>query len=432
MRQNKLIALAFGILLAAMSGLLMADAAKDKDKKGPPIKPPTKQTQVIRAEVYKKLEVAQKAFEAKDYAGAITALDVIKAGYDKLNDYEKATIWSLYGATYYAKGDTKASINAYISELQQKNLPDGLRDSGLHTLAQLYFIVEDYPRAVSVIKKWMSLSAEPPADGYLLLAQADYQLKKYAEAEQSLIAALRIDLSKKITPKESALSLLRAVYYDQKQYAKSAKALEALINVYPDKPSYWQQLAGMYGLLGQQREEMKIMHAAYQAGMMKSESDFLNLARLYMVSNMPYPAVQVLNKELRAGAIKTNADTLQLYAQALVMAKEYEQQVPVLQKLAEMTDQSQHYVFLAQAYSQVDKWKEAADAFKKALKAKNISKQGEIQVQLGNALYNAGDLQEARQVFIGAQQSPAQADAAANWIKFVDSEIQRKASLKNL
>lgn len=430
MRQNKLIALVFGIVLAAVSGLILAGSSKDK--KGPPIKPPTKQTQVIRAEVYKKLEIAQKAFEAKDYAGALTALDVIKAGYDKLNDYEKATIWSLYGATYYAKGDTKASINAYISELQQKNLPDGLRDSGLHTLAQLYFIVEDYPRAIAVIQKWIALSSEPPPDGYVLLAQADYQLKRYNDAEKALITALKINRDKNIPPKESALSLLRAIYYDEKQYAKSAKALEALLNLFPEKATYWQQLAGMYGLLGLQRDEMKIMHGAYQAGMMHNEGDLLNLARLYMVYNIPYPAVQVLNKELRGGAIKTTPDTLQLYAQALVMAKEYDLQVPVLKKLADMTGESQHYVFLAQAYGQVDKWPEAADAFKKALHSKNVAKQDEIQIQLGNALYNAGNLQEARQVFSAAIQMPAQSEAAANWVKFVDSEIQRKNSLKSL
>lgn len=401
------------------------------DKKAPPIKPPTKQTQVIRAEVYKKMDVAQKAFEAKDYAGALSALDALKAGYDKLNDYEKATMWNMYGATYYTKGDTKSAINAYISVLDQKNLPDGLRDGGLHTLAQLYFIVEDYDKAISTVQKWMAVMERPQPDGYVLLGQAYYQKKEYKKTEQNLLKALQIAQTQNITPKENWLSLLRAVFYEEKQYAKSSKVLEILVTLYPENGSYWQQLAGMHGLLEKQQEQMNILHGAYRAGLLKNEGDLLNLARLYMVSNVPYPAAQLIAKGMVAKNIKVNAETLQLYAQALVMAREYDRQVPVLKKLTEMTGESKHYVYLAQAYFQLDKWPEAAEALRSALKAKNVSKPAEIQVQLGNALYNAGKLEQARDVFAEAAKNPSVAESASNWVKFVGTEIQRKKALGN-
>jgi tetratricopeptide (TPR) repeat protein len=407
---------------------LGAAAATASDKK-PPVKPPTKQTQVIGAEVFKKMDLAQKAFEAKDYAGAQADLDGIKSGYDKLNDYEKATLWGLYGAVYYARNDTRGAINAYISELQQQNLPDGLRDSGLHTLAQLYFITEEYDKAIAVIKKWMSVMQQPQPEGYVLMAQAYYQRQNYADCEKNLIEALRTAKQQNITPKESWLALLRAVFYEEKQYVKSAKVLEILVALYPENASYWQQLAGMYGLLDRQQDQLRIMHAAYRAGLMTNEGDLLNLARLYMVENLPYPAAVLLNKGMKTAVIKTNADTLQLYAQSLVMAKEYEHQIPVLKKLAEMTGESKHYVYLAQAYFQVDNWNEAAEALRAALKARNVAKPEEVRVQLGTALYNAGKLEEAREVFATAAKSQATEQAAGNWVKFVSTEIQRKQAL---
>jgi len=402
--------------------------AADKPK---PVKPQTRQTQVIRAEVYKKMDAAQKAFEAKDYNGALATLDGIKAGYEKLNDYEKASLWNMYGATYYTKGDMRAAINAYINVLQQKDLPEGLKNAGLQTLGQLYFIIEEYDKAIAVVKKWMSVMTSPSPDSYVLLAQANYQKKNYAETERNLIEALGIAKTQGITPKENWLALLRAVYYEKKQYVKSAKVLEILVALYPENGSYWQQLAGMNGLLEKQQEQMNILHGAYRAGLLKSEGDYLNLARLYMVYEIPYPAVRLLAKGMTAKVIKVNAETLQLYAQALVMAKEYERQIPVLKKLSEMTGESKHYVYLAQAYFQLDKWPEAADALRSALKAKNVNKPAEIQVQLGNALYNAGKLEQAREMFAAAAKNPSTAESAKNWVKFVTTEIDRKKALAN-
>jgi tetratricopeptide (TPR) repeat protein len=424
MRLFRYLAVALCLFLTLVMATAAVAAGKPK-----PVKPPTKQTQVIRAEVYKKMEVAQKAFDAKDYTGALSGLEALKSGYDKLNDYEKATLWSLYGAVYYAKNDTKAAISAYIKELRQPNLPDGLRDAGLHTLAQLYFIVEDYDKAIVVIRNWIRVSTEPQPDGYVLLAQAYFQKNKFGEAEKALIQSLRIEKQKGIAPKESALALLRAVFYEQKQYPKSAKVLEILIGLSPENASYWQQLAGMYGLLERQGDQLHVMHAAYRASLMNNEGDLLNLARLYMVQNVPYPAAVLLGKAMMTGAIKTNSETLQLYAQALLLAKEYEKQIPVLKQLAEMTGESKHYVFLGQAYQQFDDWTNAAQALRAALKAKNVSKQAEIEVQLGNALYSAGKLEEAREVFATAAQTPATAQTAASWVKFVTSEIQRKQAL---
>lgn len=407
--------------------LCVTDAAASSH---PPVKPPTKRTQVIRAETYKKMEVVQKAFEAKDYKGALAGLDELKNGFDKLNDYEKATVWSLYGAVYYAQSDTKAAINAYINELRQPNLPDGLRDSGLYTLGQLYFITEEYPKAIAVIRKWMSGLTTPQPDGYVLIAQAYYQLENYAASEQSLVEGLRVAKQNKIAFRENWLSLLRAVLYEQKQYAKSAKVLEVLVTQYPNNASYWQQLAGMDGILDRQADQLKIMHAAYRAGLLKNESDLLNLARLYMVENVPYPAAELLAKGMKAKVIAVNADTLQLYAQALVLAKEYQNQIVVLKKLAGMTDESKHYVYLAQAYDQINDWDNAASAFSAALKAKNVTKPAEVRVQLGTALYNAGKLEEARTIFISAAKVPATAEVAGNWVKFVSTEIQQKKALR--
>lgn len=423
--QLKKLLLAFvAASVVSLSGFAIA-----KEKKEKPVPPPTKQTQVIRAETYKGMEVAQKAYEAKDYAGAVVALDALKAKEAKFNDYERATLYNLYAAVYYAQDNVPKAIEAYITVLKQPNLNDALRDGSLYALAQLYFISEQYPKAIAVVKKWLAASANPSPEGYALLAQANYQIQKYAEAEQALVQSLRISKERGVAPKESALSLLRAIYYERKEYAKAAKVLEILVTQYPGKAAYWQQLAGMRGLLDQQRDQTTLMHAAYRGKLLTTESDLLNLARLYMVQDAPYAAVRLLTQGMRDKAIKPSTQNLELYAQALAMSREYEKQVPVLKKLAELSGEAKHHIYLGQAYNELGQWTEAVAAFRSALKAKNMDKTADVQMQLGTALFNANRYAEARQAFVAAQQSPTLAQQAGQWVKFVDQEIERRKAV---
>lgn len=425
---RKLVLVSLTAVVVSLSGLSLA---KDKDGKKP-TPPPTKQTGVIRAETYKKMEVAQKAFEAKDYKGSLTGLDVLKATEGKLNDYERATLYSLYAATYYALDNVPKAIEAYSTVLKQPNLPEGLRDSSLYAMAQLYFIQEDYPRAIRVVNKWLSVVAEPSPEGYALLAQAYYQTQKFAEAERALTTSLKISKERGMAPKEAALALLRAIYYERKEYAKAAKVLEILVSSHPDKGTYWQQLAGMRGLMDQQRQQLVLMHAAYRGKLLTAEPDLLNLARLYMVQDAPNAAVRLLTAGMKEKTIKIDAENLQLLSQALAMSQEFHRQIPILKRLAETTGESRHYTYLGQAYNEIGDWRHAADAFTAALKASNLMKPADTHMQLGTALFNDKKFKEARIHFVSASQSPTLAEAAGNWIKFVDQEIERRSAVKQM
>lgn len=409
------------ILLAGVTSL--SPAAQDK-----PTKPQTKQTQFISQAVFKDLEKAQQAIDAKDYPGAIAALDVVKAKGDKLNDYERATLYNLYAAVYYNQDDTPKAIASYIEVLKTPNLPEGLRDSTLFALAQMYFVTEDYPKAIQVLNRWFETVPEPSADAYVLLAQAHYQLSDFQKAEKALIDALKLAKAKQQAPKENWLALLRAVYYELGDYAKAAKVLEILVASYPSE-SYVLQLSGMYGLMGEQKKQLATLHAGYLGGMVTKKGDLLNLARLYLVEDVPYPAVQLLTKAFRDQVIEPEAETLQLYAQALALAQEREAQIPVLKRLAEMTGEARHYAFLGQAQAEAGNWQAAIDAFQSALKGKDLDDPDGIRMQLGTAQFNAGRLSDARRTFIAASESDKHGETAANWIKFVGAEIERKRAM---
>lgn len=415
------------LLMSAISSTVLGPAPSLAAER--PQKPQTVITQSLSQKVYKQMEVAQKDFEAKDFKGAESALDGIKAGYDKLNDFEKATLWSLYAAVYRNENDNKRAIDAYFNLLKQNNLPEGLRNDALFSLAQTYFLDENYQDAIKVLKKWIAVVAEPQPDAYILEAQAYYQLNQYEQAKTPILQALRIAKKNGQPFKENWLALLRAAYFETKDYKDATLVLEALAAQYP-KSTYLIQLSGMHGLMGDQGKQADLMNVAYLGGMIGGGPDLLNMARLYMAQGAPQRAVELLMARMQDKTIAINTETLQLLAQAQTLARDTEQSVPVLAKLAEMTGESRSYVFLGQAYTELGQWDKAADAYQSALRAKDPSNPAGIDMQLGTAYYNANKLQLAKAAFAGAASSPTEAAAAGNWVKFIDTELQRDAALE--
>jgi predicted Zn-dependent protease len=320
-------------------------------------------------------------------------------------------------------------VEAYVQVLKQNNLPEGLRDNALFALAQTYFLMEDYKKSIAVMDKWFSIVQDVQPDAYILKAQAYYQLGDYNGAKAPIIQAMKVAKQRNQPYKENWLGLLRAVFYETKDYPNAIKTMDVLVTQYP-KDSYFLQLSGLYGLQGDQKTQADLMHIAYVGGYVSHNSDVLNVARLYMAQGAPQRAVDLLKAHLRDKSLDINVENLQLLSQALAMARDVDESIPVLARLASMTEESKHYNYLGQAYSQQGNWAKASEAYSSAITAKNVSNPQSLQVSLGTALYNAGKLAQAKQAFSAAASSPQEHDTAVNWVKFIDTEIQRNEALK--
>ena len=413
-------------LLALCLAFPATTALAQKDEKKPP---PTRRTQVLGKAVYDQLEKAQQASDAEDYPKALQILNGIKRDWESLNDYEKAMLWNFYASVYYGMEDLDKTLMAYQNVLKQEQLPEGLRNAAMFATAQLYLVSEQYTKALAILDRWLQIVADPRPDAYILKAQALYQLERYAAAEEPIIQALRLAQQREQSPRESWLSLLMAVYYEQDKIAKAANVLEILVARFP-KTAYYRQLAGMYGLLGRETDQLAVTRAAYEAGMLDSEAQIMNLARMYLAKEAPYPAIKVLRQGLKDKTLKEDKDVLQLYAQALSFGQEHEAQIPVLKKLANKTGESRHYIYLGQALSALARYAEAADAYRAALKDEKLERPGDTWINVGTALYNADKLEPARKAFREAMKFDKSRDNAQKWISFIGREIERKKALE--
>jgi tetratricopeptide (TPR) repeat protein len=388
----------------------------------------TKQTVAMSQPVYEALMEIQEFVEAEDFASAQAAIVELQEK-KKLSPYEQAQIWNISGYSYYLQEKYPEAISSYKKVLQQPELPEALTQSTLKTLAQLHFTVEDYQLALETVEQLMAVVAEPAADIYMLLGQAHFQMGNYEKAIEPIKTAINMFKDQGRLPRENWLLLLRVCYWELKDFPNMLIVLEELIEAYP-KDTYVLTLAGVYSELGDTKKQLSLTQALYEKGYIDGKSHAVNLANLYLLHGQPYKAATLLEKEMAAGNVKSDVRNLRLLSQSWYSAREDEKAIPPLKQAAASSNDGELYIRLAQSYLNLERWNEAAEAAKKAIEAGGLKREDTANIMYGMALFNQKKLEQARRVFQTAAKDNRSKRAAAQWIKYVDSEIRRRDTLE--
>lgn len=404
-------------LAALLAATLGAQAlAQDEERK-------TKQTVAMSQKVYEKLSEIQAMVEEKNYPQA-EALTRELQQQDNLSPYETAQIWNLTGYSYYLQERYADAIRAYEQVLAQPELPEALQLSTLKTKAQLQFTIEDYPAALNTINQLMAAVSEPAADVYMLQGQAYFQMEDYARALEPIKTAVDMYRAQGNTPRENWLLLLRVCYFELRDYESMIAVLEELIQYYP-KDTYLLTLAGAHSELGDTMKQLVIVEVLYEKGFLKTPSHIVNLANLYLLHEAPYKAAVLLEKEMDAGIVPEDERNLRLLSQAWYTARDDEKSIPPLAKAANLAQEGELFVRLAQSYINIEDWDKAAEALQKGLQLGGLTRNDTANIMLGMALFNQQKFTLARRAFEAALPDQRSRRTAQQWIAYVDSEIKR-------
>jgi tetratricopeptide (TPR) repeat protein len=404
------------LLVAAGSTFAAEDTAKKKK---------TKETVAMSQSVYEDLTEIQELMEAKDYASA-ERLTVDLRGKKGLSPYELAQIWNITAYSYYLQERYDDAIRAYDQVMAQPDLPEALLLSTLKTKAQLQFTQEDYEGALRTIRDLMAAVPEPSADVMMLEGQALFQLARYDEALVPIKSAIDMYRNQGQTPKENWLLLLRVIYFEQKDYDSMIDVVKELIVYYP-KDTYILTLAGIYSELGDTKKQLTLTEVLYEQGFLNTSSHITNLANLYLLHGVPYKAAVLLDKEMGENIVDSNERNLRLLSQAWYQARENAKAIPPLKRAAELSNDGELYIRLAQAYINLEEWGEAAAAVEQGLEIGGLKRNDTANIMLGMALFNQKRLEQARRAFTQAGKDDNRSKrAAGQWVAYVDSEIRRR------
>lgn len=388
----------------------------------------TKQTAAMSEKVYKRLTEAQEIIEAQKYTEGLAILNDL-LNLRSLTAYERAQIYSYFAYTYFTMERYKDAINAYENVLKQPDIPIALVMNSTYTLAQLYFIQEDYRQAIRLINDWFKLTDKPTETAYMLLGQAYYQLEQYKESLVPLMKAYNLVKGRGDNPKENLLLLLRVNYFNLNDYKNMIAVLKELVDLYP-KSEYWLTMGGAYSEMKQLKKQMSIFEMLYEHGDLHSGNQQLNLANLYLLHEVPFKAANVLDAGIKSGEIKREVRNLRLLSQAWLQAQESEKSIAPLKEAAAKSSDGELELRLAQAYINLDRYREAVEALNRGLKKGKLRRPDTAYTMLGMAQFELKNFNSALRAFSKAAEDKRSAKSANQWIKYVQTEMDREKQLE--
>ncbi len=370
---------------------------------------------------HRRLARAHELMAKDKLKDAMDILERLMASTEK-RPHEKAQVMQAMGFVYAQQENYKKGLSLLQGSLDLEVLPYGATLSTLYTIAQIQTAQENYAVALQKIEEWFSLADEPSADAYVLKATIFAQQKKQKEALALVTKA--IDMTD--TPKESWLSFAVAMNYELNNYKESARLLEKLAGLYPEKKKYWKQLAGVYLNLEKNTQALATMELAHKGNYLDQDSEMMNLVSLFLYGGIPLKAGQLLETALKDGKVKKSQKNYEILGDAWTQAEETEKAIVAYTASSQMATDGRIFAKLGRVYLDQEKWAEADKALTVGLKKGGIKNPQHVYMALGVARFNLKKFDQATEAFTMAKKSSDKVtNQAEQWITFVKAEDKR-------
>ena len=410
------------------AGFVSTATAQDAPKK----ERETRKTPALRNNIYERLAEAQAFAEAKQYAEAEAVLnDMLDATSkkSKLNRYELANVYNTYAYLRYAVEDYDGALNYYQKVIDQRpEIPLALEINTLYTVAQLYFLQENWRKGIDTLNTWMSVTDTPSTNAYVLLANGYFQLKDYDKSLSNIQIAIDREEAAGKLPKEQWYNLARFIHFDRDNFREALDILEILIMYYPKK-QYWVQASHLYGEEKDEARQLAILEATYEQNLLDRSQDIVLLSQLYLQAEVPFPAARAMEKGLADDIVEKESKNYELAGVAWRQAQEVTKSLPMLEAAASKSEKGELYARLGNVYLDVDKNKEAVEALKRGLDRGGVKRPDQARLALGMAYFNLGDFNSARRAFREARKDKRARSYADQWLKYITSEENRLEEL---
>jgi tetratricopeptide (TPR) repeat protein len=411
------------LILVSVSSISTAQENNQREERK------TTKTPTMSEAVYKKLLEAQEIIEAQQYEQGLAILREMES-MPKISSYGKSQVYNFMAYTYFTLEKYQDALNYYEKVISEPDTTEGLILNTLYTVAQLYFVIENYPKAIETINKWFAEAPEPSLNAYMLLGQAYYQLENYRGALTPLIDARKMLAARNETPKEILLLLLQNIYLQVDDYPNMINILRELVVLYP-KAEHWRSLSAAYSELEHYDKQMAILEMLYESGNLENGRSQMNLANLYLMHEAPHKAAVLIDKGMKEGKIEEEERNLQLLAQSWQQSQEMEESLEPLVKATKIAEDGNLHIRLAQSYINLDRYEDAAKILEEGLKKGGIDRMDQAYLMLGMSHFELLKFEAAKNAFTNAGKDERSKKAADDWRKYVESEQSRKLQIEN-
>ena len=383
--------------------------------------------------------------DAKNWDGMIALLDSIpNVG---PNSYDRALILDMKAKLFLQKEQYAKAIEPWEEAVRlgdaykffdQKEILDKI-----YFLAQLFaqegtnekdLVKQDqyFTKATGYFKRWMDNTKKPTPEAMVTYASILYY-KAVANPQKIDVAMLKQaqveverGLVSAVHPKDSFYALLLSILQQQNDIAKSAEIIELVLKQTPTKAQFWQVLMASYLNLANEMEKkdptesraylvraIATIERAQALGFMKDAKDNMNLVSLYLTAGQFSYATDFLYKGMKAGTIVSEPKNWLNLGLIYQQGNKDLEAVAVLQEAAKLFPTNGQFDYLTgEIYRQMERTKEAHEAYRVAIRKGNLEKPHVVYQLLAYSAFELGDLDEALKAVTQAATFPESAKDA--------------------
>ena len=365
--------------------------------------------------VQRRLMRANELMAQDNRKGAIEILE--KMTEKNYRPFEKAKIWQTLAYAYAQSEKYKKARNAFEMSVKQNALPYKPTLQSIFALAQLQLMAENYSAAEKALSDWFSLSKDKKPDAFVFLATIQFHKGQKKKALASILEGLK--LAKK--PKENWLTFAVSLLYEEGRYKEAGEMLYKLTEMNTTKKMYWTQLAGSLLNANKSMEALAVLDLALKLELLDQQGEYLNIISLFLSNGLPYEASKLMQTALKKKVIKADKKNLELLANALIQAKEYDKALAPLERAAKLSKDGKLYALKARLFLEKEDFKEAIRLFDLALdKGLKKKETGQVLVEKSVALIQSGNPDKAAPLLDKAMKYEDAKKMAQNWKSYIE------------
>ena len=354
---------------------------------------------------------------------------------DRLNGYDKATVYEIRGSFKAQKDDLRGALSDFQTAVNTGALPPERANGLRYYIAQVQFQLEQFDAAIRGLREWIRITQAAqetvPANAYYLLALAYVQKDDFRPAQQPMENALA-QKNRDGDPDQNYYNILNLIYSENAEHSKRAALLERMINIWPGEASYWVQLTGAYAINDRDREAFSVLEVAYRAGLLTKEEQIIQLIQYYSFFDNAYRGAKLLEREMEAGVVERNQDNLILLSQLWDQSREAKKAIPILRQAAQGSSDGALNFRLGRVLVADEQYSAAEKELQEAIRKGGLSRkeQGDLWMLLGNARFSQAatddipQLRRAREAFQRAVRFTHVQRSASRWVAYIDELIR--------
>jgi tetratricopeptide (TPR) repeat protein len=343
--------------------------------------------------------------------------------------YAKSSAGRHLARHYVEQGEYDKAIEYYRAALSAQGLSDVADREMLRELARVYLLTEDYKTAVETLQRVLLIELIPEAGDYLRLARAHHQLGKYV----AVVATLDDLGSQGLTLEAAQMQQALALYYRAGAYAQCEALLQKLLILEPDNPQNWHFLVSVYLQQDKKRQALDQLALAAEKSVPFTERDTLLLVDLQAANNNPYAAAETLSAALEGQQVDANGENYRKLFEFWFLARENARAQQALERAAQLTGDTQLYLYLAQLQMDQQSWQDMHQTML-ATCAEQLQDQyvSRANLLLGVSQLKLGDTAAARRSFINASMIGGAHAQAGQWLEFMKAPAATPQELRQI